>query len=114
MSLEDRHWYKEDFNRRMGRDNGKKEQGNGNTAQKPEAKQTDAQPKKKPKIERVEKREPNYSESRVYNNAPPAHTILAAKYELAIRRRTQKTFWAGFAIGAVVACVATALLIPLV
>ncbi len=107
MSIEDRDWYKEDFDRRMGRGKAKKESS-------AEGRSESAKQQKTGSFERVKKREPNHSEKRAYNNAPPAHTILAAKYELAIRRRTQKTFWAGFAIGAIVASGATALILPLV
>lgn len=88
MSIEDRDWYKDDFDRRMGR--GK--------YQKQEA-----------------RREPQgtVQEQRAYNNTPPAEAILAARYELAIRARTKKAFWAGISIGAISASCATYLLINL-
>ncbi len=44
MSLEDRHWRKEDFDRRMGCNNSKMEQGSADTDPKPKAKKADAEP----------------------------------------------------------------------
>ncbi len=109
MSIEDRDWYKEDFDRRMGR--GKYQKQEAPKAEQPKPKES--APKDKPKVERVKKYQGTAEERRTYNNAPPAHAILAAKYELAIRARTRKTFWAGVSLGAIAASCATYLLMTL-
>lgn len=109
MSIEDRDWYKEDFDRRMGKEKYQKQEA-------PKAEQPDrdeSAPKEKPKVERVKKYQGTAEERKTYNNAPPAHAILAAKYELAIRARTRKTFWAGVSLGAIAASCATYLLMTL-
>ena len=114
MGMQDRDWYKEDFARRMGKGTSKKEAGQKRPEENKQESTKSKQPEnKRGSFERVKKHEATDRERRTYNNAPPAHTILAAKYELAIRRRAKKTFWSGFAIGAIAACSATALIIPL-
>ncbi|MBK3866345.1 hypothetical protein GFL09_01300 [Pseudomonas stutzeri] len=109
MSIEDRDWYKEDFNRRMG--GGKHQKQESPKVEQPQPKES--APKEKPKVERVKKYQGTAEERRRYDNVPPAHAILAAKYELAIRARTRKTFWAGVSLGALAASGATYLVMTL-
>ncbi|USR41303.1 hypothetical protein L1F06_007680 [Ectopseudomonas hydrolytica] len=111
MSLEDRDWYKEDFDRRTGRSS-KRGQTLDERDDWKERKHSEPQPKAKNErpAERVKRREqakPTEEEKRAYQQVPPAHTFLAARYELAIRRRTQKTFWAGV-VGGMIAGAALA------
>lgn len=106
MSLEDRDWYREELKRRTGRTGRAGESGKTLDDRDDWKQETEPeQPREKPKVERVQKYKGTAEERRTYNNAPPAHTILAAKYELAVRRRTQKTFWAGVVAGIMVGAV---------
>ncbi|MFY1021481.1 hypothetical protein [Ectopseudomonas khazarica] len=101
MSLEDRDWYKDDFDRRMGR--GKYQEQNREEATRESKRQE--QGGTTAKVERVKKYQATAGDERAYNTAPPEHTILAAKYELAIRRRNHSTFWAGVVAGMMIGAV---------
>ncbi|MBX9761724.1 MAG: hypothetical protein K2Y24_01680 [Pseudomonadaceae bacterium] len=111
MGLEDRHWYKEDFDRRMGKGTKKEPEKyeqptEKEKSHKPEESKTGSTRWKnnhKPKAERVGKRKPEEREYEKSWQVPPADAVLAAKYALAMKARTKKTFWGGFAFGVLAA-----------
>lgn len=93
MGLMDRDWFRDESRRREGlppRDNGG---GNKGT--------------KRPHKTRWSTSAEDVAKA---NNIPPAHTILAARYELALRARTKKTFTIGFACGIAAVAVTLALI----
>lgn len=84
MGLMDRDWFRDESRKRDGLP--PKDNGGGNDTRGPNKTRRSTTPEDLAKA----------------NNVPPAHAVLAARYEMAIRARTKKIFALGFICGAAV------------
>jgi hypothetical protein len=88
----DREWFRDESRKRDGLPP-KNDSGSGNGTRRPNKAHWSTTPEDVAKA----------------NNVPPAHAVLAARYEMAIRARTKKTFALGFICGAATCGIALAL-----
>lgn len=95
MGMQDRDWYKEDFDRRMGKASPNADE------QKPKSNQQRSKIKTEqaPQLTRIERA--------TLASVPPEYAVWAARYELALRRRAKKTFVMGFTCGVLITTAAT-------